>query len=115
AWMDVNGEAIYGTRALSPYQEGKVRLTQRADGTAFMIYLADEGEERLPAVVSMTELQPANGATISLLGRAEDLPWKRTGTGFIVEVPESQRSRPPSDDAWVFRISAIERAGVEAH
>jgi alpha-L-fucosidase len=115
AWMNVNGEAIYETRALSPYREGKVRLTHRADGTAYMIYLADEGEERLPAVVSMTGLQPATGATVSLLGGEEDLRWKSAGTGFSVEVPEPQRSRTPSKYAWVFKISAIERASVEAH
>ena len=115
AWMNVNGEAIYETRALSPYREGKVRLTHRADGTAYMIYLADEGEERLPASVSMTGLQPATGATVSLLGGEEDLRWKSAGTGFSVEVPEPQRSRTPSKYAWVFKISAIERASVEAH
>ena len=113
-WMDVNGEAIYGTRALSPYQEGNVRLTRGADGTAYMIFLANEAEDWLPASLSMAGVQPASSATISVLGGAEDLHWERAGTGFIVEVPDSQRSRPPGEHAWVFRISALEKAGVEA-
>lgn len=108
AWMDVNGEAIYKTRALAPYREGKVRLTRREDGTVYLIYLAEEGETRLPASVSMTEMRPSAGATVSLLGAQGTLPWKATGTGFVVELPEAIRDDPPTDYAWVFRISEVE-------
>jgi alpha-L-fucosidase len=108
-WLDVNGEAIYETRAVEPYREGKVRLTRRGNGSVYVIYLAEAGEDHMPAHISMTDLQPASGATISLLGGEEDLRWERAGRGFTVEVPESQRSHPPSDHAWVFKISAIER------
>ena len=111
--MDVNGEAIFETRAVEPYREGKLRLTRRGDGSVYVIYLAEAGEVHMPSHISVTVVQPANGATISLLGGEEDLRWERAGTGFIVEVPEPQRSRPPSDHAWVFRISAIERVDVE--
>ncbi len=109
AWMAVNGEAIYETRPLPPCAEGKVRLTRRADGTSYLIYLADEGETRLPASVSMTELRPASGATVSLLGSDQELQWIPTSAGFVVEVPEAIRDDPPADHAWVFRISAVER------
>lgn len=30
-WFAVNGEAIYGTRAIAPYRDGAVRFTQKAD------------------------------------------------------------------------------------
>ena len=108
-WLEVNGEAIYETRAQPPYREGKVRFTRRTDGTAYAIYLADEGEERLPASLSLTGLTPASGATISLLGADESLLWRRSETVSVVEVPEALRSHPPSDYVWVFRISAIEQ------
>ena len=32
AWLKVNGEAIYATRVLPPYQEGSVRYTRSKDG-----------------------------------------------------------------------------------
>jgi len=108
AWIAVNGEAIYETRPLPPYGEGKVRLTRRADGTVYMIYLADEGETRLPASVSMSELRPASGATVSLLGSDRELRWEPAGSGFVVAMPDSIRDDPPADYAWVFRISAVE-------
>jgi alpha-L-fucosidase len=105
AWMKVNAEAIYATRAVAPYREGKIRLTRRADGTVYLIYLAEEGETQLPEYVSMTGFQPAVGATVSLLGAAGTLKWEKAGTGFIVRVPEHVRANPPCDHAWVLRIS----------
>jgi alpha-L-fucosidase len=108
AWMDVNAEAIYGTRALAPYGEGKVRLTRGTDGALYLIYLAEEGEATLPARVSLTALRPVPGATVSLLGAVGALPWRAEGDGFVVEVPEDLRDDPPADHAWVFRVSAVE-------
>jgi alpha-L-fucosidase len=108
-WLDVNSEAIYETRAVAPYREGRIRLTGRADGTVYAIYLADEGETRLPAYLSMTELRPAEGATVSLLGTEEALEWERAGTGFVARVPDHLRGSPPCDYAWVLEISAVAR------
>jgi alpha-L-fucosidase len=34
AWMDVNKESIYETRAIAPYKEGKVCLTRKKEGGA---------------------------------------------------------------------------------
>ncbi len=106
-WLDVNGEAIYETRAVAPYSEGKLRLTRRDDGAVYAIYLADAGEAQLPSYVSMTQLRPADGATVSLLGAEAALDWERAGTGFVARVPEEVRADPPCDYAWVLRISAV--------
>lgn len=43
AWMRVNGEAIYGTRPVYPYANGRFRFTQK-NGKIYGIYLLDEGE-----------------------------------------------------------------------
>ena len=44
AWLKVNGEAIYGSRPVAPYMDGRLRLTRGKDGSAYFVYLADEGE-----------------------------------------------------------------------
>jgi len=106
AWLALNGEAIYGTRAIAPFGDGKVRLTRRADGTAYAIYLADEGETRLPASVRVPGLRPARGATVSLVGRDAELAWEAGDAGLSIRVPESARDDPPGAYAWVFRITA---------
>ena len=105
AWMRVNGEAIYGTRAIAPYREGKIRLTRKPDGTVYAVYGADEGETTLPAYISMTQIRPAPGATVTLVGTDVALSWEPAGTGFVAHLPPGVA--PPSDHAWAFRISRI--------
>ena len=47
-WMKINSEAIYGTRALAPYKEGKVCISKKGDNTIYIYYMAEE-EEKMPA------------------------------------------------------------------
>ena len=42
-WMQVNGEAIYGTRPIYPFTYGKFRFTQKGD-KVYGIFLLDEQE-----------------------------------------------------------------------
>ena len=106
AWMRVNGEAIYGTRPVSPYAEGKIRFTRGKDGAVYLIYLADEGETAPPAYVSSTQIRPARGATVTLLGTNAELKWEAAGTGFVARLPNG--TAPPCQYAWVFRISRVD-------
>jgi len=106
AWTTVNGEAIYGTRAVPPFGEGKIRLTRGTDGTVYVIYLAEEGETRLPASIPVNGLRPAAAAKVSLLGRDVRLRWQVTEAGLVIEVPEDARDDLPGEYAWVFQISA---------
>jgi alpha-L-fucosidase len=44
-WMNINSQAIYETKPLAPYQEGKWCFTQSKDGkTRYAFYLKEEGE-----------------------------------------------------------------------
>ena len=112
AWMEVNGKAIYGTRSVPPYGEGKVRLTRGTDGALYVMYLAEEGETRLPERLTLTGWRPAGKAAVSLLGSDVALSWRASGTGLVLEVPEPLRDTPPCDYVWVFRISEVEPAGA---
>jgi alpha-L-fucosidase len=107
AWLDVNGTSIYGTRQMVPHAEGKIRLTRGRNGEVYAIYLADEGEDEIPLYLSMTQLRPADGATVSLLGSPGELAWEGAGTGFVVELPDRLRADPPSRYAWVIAISEV--------
>ncbi len=108
-WMDVNSEAIYGTRAIAPYKDGNICMTQNKENHAvYAVYLAGEGETRLPDSVSLGKIRPAKHAEITLLGVRGKLKWKRTEAGIVVEIPEGKHKRPPCDHAWVFKIDEIE-------
>ncbi|MGD2071700.1 MAG: alpha-L-fucosidase, partial [Gemmatimonadota bacterium] len=105
-WLRVNGDAIYGTRAMAPYREGKVRLTRGPGGAVFAVYLAEEGEESLPTAVTVPGVAPAPGASVTLLGSGGELAWDATDAGTVVRVPAG--TLPPARWAWSFRVSRVE-------
>lgn len=106
-WMDINSEAIYGTRVLPPYKEGKVCLTQKPDGSVYAIYLADEDETGLPSKIWLSSICPAEKATVSLLGVDYRMKWEKVGNGFLVEIPEQVQKVPPCKYAWTLKISKV--------
>lgn len=56
-WLRINGNAIYNTRPIAPYTDGKLRFTRGKDGSAYIIYLLDENE-KLPSSVRISGFIP---------------------------------------------------------
>ena len=106
AWMKVNGEAIYGTRPMAPYRDGKVCYTRGKDGAVYATYLLSEGEA-VPETVALSKAVPASGATVRMLGYDTELKWKRDGAGARVVIPERLRSHAANSCAVSVRISAV--------
>ncbi|RBL92711.1 alpha-L-fucosidase [Chitinophaga flava] len=106
-WIKVNGAAIYGTRAVAPYKDGKVCFTRKKDGSVYAIYLLDN-QEKLPATITFKGLKPARGAAMQLLGASGKLGWKSVGDTVTVSIPEKLRQQ-----AWNYavaiRIEAVEK------
>jgi alpha-L-fucosidase len=107
SWMAVNGEAIYGTRALAPYAEGSVRMTRGKDASAYFFHLRGEQEARLPEEIQVTSHKPAAGAAVTLLGSTTRLKWRPEGAGFVVLLPPGLRAQPPSRYASVIKVSRL--------
>jgi alpha-L-fucosidase len=103
-WMNVNSEAIYGTRALAPYKEGKVCISKKGNNTVYIYYLADEGEQ-MPASISMTNYSLPQNARLSMLGSGSSLKYTSSGNGFTVSIPEKIRKSPPSKYVWVMKAT----------
>jgi alpha-L-fucosidase len=105
AWLRVNGEAIYATRAREGdlWREGDaVRYTRSKDGRlVYAIALSWPGPE-----LKLERAQPAAGSTVTLLGLAQPLAWTRRGDGVSIRIPEAlaDPARRPCGTAWVFRI-----------
>jgi alpha-L-fucosidase len=104
AWMEVNNEAIYGSRPVAPFKEGNVCLTGGKDGSTFIIYLGQEGEDAPPPLISMTSWSPPEGAAITMVGLDGLMKWEKNGEGFMLHVPQQVQTTPPSKYAWVFRV-----------
>jgi alpha-L-fucosidase len=103
AWMKVNGEAIYGTRPMEPYKQGQVAFTRKGR-RVYAIYLPAEGQESLPAQVTITGVQPRPGSAIRMLGVKSPLRWSQDAGGIHVEIPASVQQAPPGRHAFAFRL-----------
>jgi len=84
-WVRANGEAIYGTRPLPPYQSGPARFTRKA-GRAYAIVL-----EPLSATsggrITLRGIRPAEGAPVIWLSSGHSLSWVARDDGFVVDLP----------------------------
>jgi len=104
AWMKVNSQAIYGSRAVAPYRDGKFRYTQLRDGTVFAIYLPEGKESTLPGTLRITGPAPATGAQVTLLGSDAPLAWRRDGDVTVVDIPAAVRKSTANAYAWAIRL-----------
>jgi alpha-L-fucosidase len=93
-WMDVNGEAIYGTRPWHVHGEGDTRFTHKGN----MLYaVALEWPER---ELRSQSLGDRRVAAVSLLGSEEPLSWALDEGELTIQVP----SQKPCEHAYAFRI-----------
>ncbi len=107
AWMDVNAEGIYNSKAIAPFKENNICMTQQDDGTTYFFYLAKAGETQVPAEIAIKSHQPGKGATVTMLGSNKKLKWKNEGEGFKIIVPNSLQKNPPGEHAWTIKVSKL--------
>jgi len=100
----VNGESIYNTRPLSPYQLDELCFTQSKDGkTVFVFYLRNESDP-LPDQVILPDGYIGDGKKVSLIGYKGRLQVKSGMRKKIVTIPSSFREKNASAPALVFSI-----------
>lgn len=100
-WLQVNGEAIYGSTAGAFAPEGALRFTRNGE-THYAITTEWPGQTlHLP----MIRLKP--GGTVSLLGVEYNLRWENGADGCRITLPASLSIARPCDDAWAFRLTGV--------
>jgi alpha-L-fucosidase len=122
-WMDVNGEAIHGTRPWKIYGEGPtnlasgsfgednlkemkftpmdIRFTAKGD-VIYAIFMAwPEHEARIKALGKNSKNAQARIADVSLLGNNAKLEWHQEADALTVQTP----SEKPCDYVYVFKIT----------
>lgn len=94
-WLQVNGEAVYGTRPVAPYKEGQVVFTQKK-GKIYAIYLAKKENDPFPDQIGLSSHKPKPGSKVTLLGLRKALEWQTGPDGTTrVQIPPAVRDRPP--------------------
>jgi alpha-L-fucosidase len=102
AWLKVNGEAIYATRVLPPYQVGNVSYTRSKD-SRFAYAICKEWPGRN---LTLKGIRANEGATITMLGVAAPLKWEQNEQGLTLYFPETiqDEKKRPCEHAWAVRI-----------
>jgi alpha-L-fucosidase len=103
AWMRVNGEAIRGTRPWTHAESMTacgvpVRFTRGRDALYALLLDRPHGDE-----VRVREVPAADGATVRLLGHAEELACSRVDGDLVVRLP---RDLAPQA-AYALRIAPL--------
>ena len=102
-WLDVNGEAIYGSRRWRENREGdKIRYTTK-DGVVYAILLGWPGDE-----VTLETPQAGDDITVSMLGVDEPLTVRIQDDKLIITMPVLTPDRVPCDHHFVLRLEGVE-------
>ncbi len=103
-WMAVNGEAIYGTRKLAPYNEGPVYYTRKKDGkSTYIIYCLKDGE-KIPTEIMISGITGDKKPVIDVLGYKGKVSWKASGSGIIIKTPAALAKETKLPYAVTFRV-----------
>jgi len=117
AWLEVNGEAIYGTRHWSKYGEGPTQFKGGSfiDGQALVytakdirfttqgntIYaIALDWPEGEITIESLKVLDADKIKSVTMLGVNGELKWQQTENGLKIQIP----MKKPCDYAFAFQI-----------
>ena len=98
AWLDVNGEAIYGTRPWRQFGEGKIRFTTRDKNLYVISY--DWQVEGISVASLSTTNSVGKISSVELLGHSGALKFMQDGKGLKVALPPKK----PCDYAWALKI-----------
>jgi len=101
SWLGINGEAIYGTRPISPHEDGDVYLTRKGD-TVYAIVLAEEGQLAPPSDVALPFIEEVQ--SVRMMGDDGDLDWRGDKGGLVVSVSRAICEAPPCRYAWTFAL-----------
>jgi alpha-L-fucosidase len=117
-WLEINGEAIYGTTPWTTYGSGPTRLEKSgyfmedkevqytAEDIRFtakddVLYAICLGWPTDPVLIEeLKNLYPGEVRSISMLGVQQELEWSLTNAGLKIKPPVQK----PCDHAYVFKI-----------
>lgn len=106
-WMEINSEGIYKSKAIEPYKEDNICMTQQANGNVYFFYLCEENEITMPSEIIIKSHQPIESGQVILLGNNKPLKWEKMEDGFKVFIPKKLRNKPPCDHVWTLKVSKI--------
>ncbi|MFV0504457.1 MAG: alpha-L-fucosidase [Lachnospirales bacterium] len=94
-WLDINGDAIYGTRVCAPYKQGNIAYTKK-DNVIYAIEIFKETDEVpqnifIPYSFDIKD----NIKEITLVGSSEKINFTKKGNGIEIHFPNKWESDTP--------------------
>jgi len=111
-WMDINGEAIYGTSPWRVWHDGpsdshrspaEIRFTAKGN-SLYAICLGWPDKEVLVKSLGKQGLPDKTIMSVKMLGSKDEVQWQQTDDGLTLTVPPVQ----PCQHAVVYRIKLAE-------
>jgi alpha-L-fucosidase len=100
-WLELNGDAIYGTRYWKEFEQESERLAFTTKGKA--LYAIKLETPATPFTVEATAgWEKQQVKSVNLLGSRADVDWEMTPEGLRITPPEDLGS---SKYAWSFKIA----------
>ena len=99
-WLRINGDAIYGSRYWTTYQQESPKLAFTTNGKK--LYAITMEEPTVPFTINATAgWKPEQVLSVRLLGSDAKIEWEMTEAGLQITPP---KDLGPSQYAWSFEI-----------
>jgi alpha-L-fucosidase len=100
-WLDVNGDAIYGTRPWKQFSEGKIRFTMKGDILYAISYDWPADGISIAALSTTNSVGKISG--VELLGHKGSLDFSQDKNGLKIKLPAEK----PCDYAYSLKITGV--------
>lgn len=104
SWLDINKEAIYGTRPMAPFKFDNIGVTKKSDGSVYLLYMVQDGQISLPSEIVFPGYAPKKNVKAQLLGSKTALKWKNQGNDMVISLPEDIKTKLLGTEAFVIKI-----------
>jgi len=104
-WLNVNGKAIYNTRATKQYHSGNTWFTQSKDGKTRYALVCLPEDKPASKVIEWEGNAPAKGSKMTLLQNGKTVKWQKDGDKVKVWLPADIASKKLS--ALAFSMTAM--------
>ncbi len=101
AWLKVNGEAIYSTRPVQPYEQKDCVFTRKKDGTVYAIVQSQADTEGLPESVTLPTEIASRVQKAKMLG-VGTVKVEPNGT---IHFSDSMRAQTANGYAWAIKLT----------
>jgi len=105
AWLQKNGEAIYGTGITENYRDSTTNttwFTQSKDGRKKYAIVCIKDGEIIPVSLKWKGNLPAKGSKIRLISTGKNVDWKMEGEVVVVTLPKDLAGKKTQAIAFAF-------------